>query len=663
MKKIEDISFKTKLIVTIETLVILISIFISFVSYSNYKSLILQVPENKLLAIASSVASTIDAEKINAIQNESDTKSDNYLEIKKELKKIKETDSEIDDIYLMRKSVYQNILKFIANVTEEEDKNKNGIIEENEMGVDFDEEYDISSFPAMREAFNEVTVDKEIGCDKWGCWLSGYAPIKNDFGETIAIVGVDISAEKIFAYENQAKKMIFLTIGLISFIFPIFLFFFLQYMLKPINEIVGKISDFKNNLKTRINIKGNNEFGLIAKSFNEMALDLEILYSQMEKIVREKTKTLIEIAQRALEEKAKEEAFIDNAGEGMIATDKGGIIIKVNKQAEIILNKNNEEFLGKRIGEICDIEDEFEKKMPNWEKPTEKVLTTREKISGKYYYLYDDKKIPLFISASPVFCEDKIIGAISIFRDISVENEIDKAKTEFVSLASHQLRTPLSIINWHTEALYEDQSNFSETQKNYLTKIKIATKRMIDLVRALLNTYRLEMGSFSVENKEIDLVKLTKNVIEDLEPLCSIQNISFENNFSAEKIIFKGDPYLISMIFQNLLTNAVKYSKRNGKVFLEIMEEKTNIAIKVVDQGIGISKNQEKQIFTRFFRADNAREKDAEGTGLGLYIIKKIIESFGGVISFESTENKGTVFTVILPKNKIIEKKNIRKII
>jgi len=171
------------------------------------------------------------------------------------------------------------------------------------------------------------------------------------------------------------------------------------------------------------------------------------------------------------------------------------------------------------------------------------------------------------------------------------------------------------------------------------------------------------MNTFSVKNKEIDLVKIARNTLEEVAEIRSVQNISIEEKFSSETIRLKGDPQLLTIILHNLLTNAIKYSKRDGKIILEIFEQKTDIIIDVIDQGIGIPEKQKKEVFTRFFRANNAKEKDAEGTGLGLYIIKTTIEKLGGKITFDSEEKKGTTFSVIFPKNGTFEKESAKKLI
>jgi signal transduction histidine kinase len=185
----------------------------------------------------------------------------------------------------------------------------------------------------------------------------------------------------------------------------------------------------------------------------------------------------------------------------------------------------------------------------------------------------------------------------------------------------------------------------------------------LDLVKSLLNVSRIEMGTFSIEVKNIDLVEIAKNIIEELQPWCIIQKIKIEDKFSDENIKFDGDSQLVRMILQNLLSNAVKYSKENGKVVLEISRKSPKIIIKVIDKGIGIPESQKKSIFAKLFRADNVYEHNTDGTGLGLYIVKSILDHSGGNISFESEENKGSIFTVEFPETGMKKKEGIKNLI
>ena len=536
------------------------------------------------------------------------------------------------------------------------DLNGNGVIETNEKAVEFGEKFDVSALPEMKQAFQWSGADQEINCDKWGCWLSGYAPILDGSGNAIAVLGVDIPADRIIQQEKKDSLAILLGLGCVAVLFPIFLFLTLKRLLKPITIISDSVERFGDDMSTRIDINSHDEFGLIAKNFNKMADELELVYLKMEKTVKQKTLKCTRAANDAMQKQVKEKAFLESVGEGVIAIDKQGKIILANKQAKDILAKTDVELLGKNYANIINLQDDNEKKIPAKNRPIFKTLSVGEKISGKYYFVFDAKKIPVHVTASPIIYEQKTIGAIIVFRDITKEIQMDKAKTEFISLASHQLRTPLSIVNWHCEILKENQENFSEKQKKYLDKINHANRRMIALVKSLLNVSRLEMGTFTIESEKFDITKVAEDAIKEIKPLAAIQNITIEKKFSKDIISFNGDSQLVSIVMQNLLSNAVKYSRRDGKVLLEIIQEPDGLAIRVIDNGIGIPKKQKNKIFNRFFRADNAKEKETDGTGLGLYLTKEIVIHSGGTISFESSENEGTTFTVKFSADGMAEK-------
>jgi signal transduction histidine kinase len=173
---------------------------------------------------------------------------------------------------------------------------------------------------------------------------------------------------------------------------------------------------------------------------------------------------------------------------------------------------------------------------------------------------------------------------------------------------------------------------------------------MVDLVNTLLDVSRIELGTFVVESKPTDMVKLAQNVIAEQKQQIEEKNlnfsVSFENNIPSVKI----DPKLFRMVIQNLLSNSIKYTPIGGAVSISLsLDNEKNLILKVTDNGYGIPKNQQSRIFTKLFRADNVIGKDTEGTGLGLYIAKSIVEQAGGKLWFESVENKGTIFYATLP--------------
>jgi two-component system, sensor histidine kinase len=229
---------------------------------------------------------------------------------------------------------------------------------------------------------------------------------------------------------------------------------------------------------------------------------------------------------------------------------------------------------------------------------------------------------------------------------------IDKAKTEFVSLASHQLRTPLTLISWYTEILVNgDAGELNEKQKDCLKEIYIGNQRMIDLVNDILSTSRIDMGTLALEPKLIDLAKIAENVLKEIGPLVKDKEMKINEAYEKNLPRIMADPEMVRMIFQNLLSNSLKYTPRGGQITVEIKKQNSHVLIIISDNGFGIPENQKNRIFTKMFRADNIKVKETSGTGLGLYIVWAIVKKSGGKIWFESKEGKGTTFFVTLPRS------------
>ena len=287
------------------------------------------------------------------------------------------------------------------------------------------------------------------------------------------------------------------------------------------------------------------------------------------------------------------------------------------------------------------------------ERPMAKTLKARQEVLNQQrdieYVRKDGTRFPVAISVSPMAVGGELIGAVEVFRDITKEQQVDKAKTEFVSLASHQLRTPLTAISWYTEMLLtDDKKGLSDTQEDYLNEVRLATERMIDLVNALLNVSRIELGTYAVEPVELDVKKVLQDVIRDVGVLAKDRKVSLVTDDARAPDRYLTDPNLLGMVFQNLISNALKYTPE-GTVTVRVYADDTWLNIEVEDTGYGIPDDQRDQIFTKLFRADNVKAQDTTGTGLGLYIIKAVIEEVGGSIRFESEEGKGTTFFVRLP--------------
>ena len=235
-------------------------------------------------------------------------------------------------------------------------------------------------------------------------------------------------------------------------------------------------------------------------------------------------------------------------------------------------------------------------------------------------------------------------GLATIF-DITERKQLDQAKTEFVSLASHQLRTPVSTIKWYTDMLLSDNlGELQPKQTEYINTIYKVNENMIDLIDTLLNVSRTEIGSLRVDLKKTDVSELAESVLMELSSQIKEKNININKQYGNNLKNLESDPKLLRIVIQNLLSNAVKYTSPGGDITVEFKDSFTEKAVIVSDTGIGIPEKDQEKIFTKLFRAGNASGN--QGTGLGLYLVKSIMETLGGDISFVSEENKGSIFTI-----------------
>lgn len=333
----------------------------------------------------------------------------------------------------------------------------------------------------------------------------------------------------------------------------------------------------------------------------------------------------------------------------IIFTDIDGVVLYANLAAQKLTGYSREEIIGNnpRLWGR-QMPHKFYKKLWKTIKYDKKVFAGEIKNRRKNGELY----IALARIAPALDENGKLAGFIGIEQDITKEKQVDQAKSEFVSLASHQLKNPLFLVNWYTDILLKEKVGFLNLkQRKYLQEIKNANKKMTNLINSLLNVSKIELGKFANEPKKIQLIRFTKKILKEFNPRIEEKQISLAVNFSEKEITIKIDPKLLTIILENLLSNAIKYTPKKGKVELEISLSHltSHLLIKVSDTGVGIPKKEQNKIFEKLYRASNAKTKDKEGTGLGLYMVKSLLEQNEGKIRFESVGKKGTTFFVELP--------------
>lgn len=350
-------------------------------------------------------------------------------------------------------------------------------------------------------------------------------------------------------------------------------------------------------------------------------------------------------------QEAEEAATLGSIGDGVFAIDNAGRIVEFNRASEVLTGYAKAEVLGRPYADVLTFTsektglpaDDFVKAALSGrpaQMPPDTQLTKR---AGGF--------IPVADSAAPITTrQGKVAGAVVVFRDITKEREIDKTKSEFISLASHQLKTPPTALRWSTELLLDGTAGkLTKKQHEIVKDMATITTNMLEVVNALLNISRLELGTFTIDPRPVNMADLVRAVVKELHMPAEQKKQTIACEISDNLPTLPADPGLVKIIIENLVSNAVKYTPEGGTVRVMLRQEGQRLLLTVQDNGYGIPLAQRDKIFTKMFRADNIRDK-IEGTGLGLYLLKTIVEDVaGGKVWFETAENSGTTFFVELP--------------
>lgn len=425
-----------------------------------------------------------------------------------------------------------------------------------------------------------------------------------------------------------------------------------------INSMIDSLRESYTNLENKVNLK--------TKEINTQLINL----SEKNHILADTQKAIMNVLEDIEEEKNHSESLakdllkfqlaVENASDHIIITDMNGKILFANKAAEKITGFKFKEMKDQTPmlwGKQMPLE--FYKKF--WKTIKEEKKTFSGEILNKR------KNGEIYVAevyVAPILKNQEVQFFVGIERDITKAKEVDKAKTEFVSLASHQLRTPLTAISWYLEMLMKGKAGkLKPEQLKYLEEVYKGGIRMRDLVNALLNVSRIDLGTFSIEPEKTDIKKICDSVIAEMKPTILNKKIKIVKKYINVPVGFVADKNLFRIILQNLISNAVKYTSPKGKINIKIEGKEKEVLFTVEDNGCGIPLNQQKKIFNKLYRADNAKIKDPDGTGLGLYIVKSILDSSGGKIWFISEENKGSTFFVSLPLSGMSKKEGVKNLI
>lgn len=369
---------------------------------------------------------------------------------------------------------------------------------------------------------------------------------------------------------------------------------------------------------------------------------------------------LVKTASLFFQEKNQREAILNSLYDGVIEYDEKSNVVLMNPKAE--------EILGVKFADIQNIAitPDIIKEKPALRNLVELMYpalaayaSSAKELPGTSAKTMEihlsNQEIKLFVTLSNVKNESgETRGFLKVLHDVSREQLVSRIKTEFVSIAAHQLRTPLSALKWTLKLLIDgDAGTVNSEQQNFLLKGYETNERMIKLVNDLLNAARIEEGKFGFEFKELNFETVVENNYRDALAFAKSKSVDLRFDKKAEYLPrIYADDEKINLVITNLLENAIKYTPSGGRVTIELDRHDDFAVVNVIDTGVGIPKAEQSRVFSKFFRASNVMRMETDGTGLGLFIIYNIAKKHGGDLYFNSTEGKGSVFTLTLPLKK-----------
>lgn len=453
-----------------------------------------------------------------------------------------------------------------------------------------------------------------------------------------------------------SASITFLIILLVMYLFMIGI----TSPLRALSEAVLKIS--RGDFTARAALMTRDELGQLSQVFNQMAENVQRSSASLQKKVEEEETSRLaiinilrdlETVKNQIEQaKAEDEAMLASIGDGVIGTDIDGKIILMNTSAQSLLYSSAKEAIGKAFFDVTLLEDENQNFIPREKLPIPLALAGTITAMRAYYVRQDKTKLPVALKAAPIVLGGKIIGSIEVFRDITKEKEIEKLRTDFLSLASHQLRTPLSGTKWLIETLQRNiLGELTPKQKEYLDNIYQSNERMLRLVSDMLNVLRLESGGALLKKETISVKQLLEDIISFMRPSAESKKVLLRSAFKGDRTIkIETDYQILRSIFECFTSNAINYSLPKQEIVFDVKEEPLAYVFSVKDSGIGIPLEEQKKVFERFYRASNAKALKPDGTGLGLYIADLLARKLGGKVTFESEEGKGSIFYLHIPK-------------
>lgn len=373
------------------------------------------------------------------------------------------------------------------------------------------------------------------------------------------------------------------------------------------------------------------------------ALEKRTLQKEAEFLRRERERSLRDIAT----EKSKIKTIINCMGDGVLVCDSEGYIVLTNPAACRMLKLSESCLVGNLISQV-NLDPELSKTI---EDSLKSVGLSYTSVSQELS-IGESREIFLRAHTAPVKDDQgETIGAVTVLQDISHLKELDKMKSEFIAMVTHELRAPISAVEQQLSVILNRMAgDISEKQEKLLLRAKERTKGLLALIKDLLDLSKIEAGRMVQYKEPLSLQEVIQKVIDLMKAEADHKKIDLQFPVPSQDPIVLADRTSMEGIFTNLISNAIKYTPEGGRVVVTLTEEGGFAKATVSDTGIGIKKEDLPRIFDKFYRVKSIETRQIVGTGLGLSIVKSIVDAHLGSISVESEEGGGTTFTVILPK-------------
>lgn len=489
------------------------------------------------------------------------------------------------------------------------------------LGAKFDPNY-IAIHPEVEEAFTKGTGYHEDYSNILGGQKFAYMAKTFDFHGKKYVIRTAFPYKYVVQLTNDFKIGFVILAGVILLLFTLMTWFIVHYLSRPIQQIINEIRPYQEGHTTqlpeiKINTSPADDFGKLALTINSMSAKIQ---------------NHIDILTQERNEK---EATLESLVEGVIAVDPNMVITFANNMAAKFLRFEKDAVIGQNFSILN--QSNFYALLADCQKE-KKVLTDNIQIKK------ESRKVFLDIVAAP----KKDHGAVLVLQDKSEHYKILEMRKDFIANASHELKTPITIIQGFAEALHDNPDLPQETSHEVTGKIVKNCERMTSLIKDLLTLADIENLPTS-RLHECDLEEILLRCREMVLEVYPDANIAIEKHPETEFFV-TADPELIEMALFNLIENAAKYSNPPAEIHVILADEGENIKIAIADKGIGIPEQDLEFIFQRFYTVEKSRAQKFKSTGLGLSIVESIIEKHNGKISVTSTVGVGTTFTIILPK-------------